>query len=165
MTLCLSRQALKKCNKLRRLSTLSTDEPKVPFQPRVLTRVPHVDDSKTILGIPDLLFDGLSLGPRLDPAQPIASFSLHAHPPTSLEPIYNDLSRLNHYHGHTTFNKELGVGYKAFRSRYKDVLRDITRSSVGSMNYIVQALAHAGKQQELQESDIIASEEIIRGLV
>jgi hypothetical protein len=163
MTLCLSRQALKNCNKLRRLSTLPTDDKQIPFQPRVLTRTPRVDDSKTILGVPDLLFDSLSLGPRLDSAQPVASFSLHAHSPTSLEPIYNDFSRLNRYHGHTTSNKELGVGYKAFRSRFKDILREITRSALGSMTHTVRALAHAGKLQELRESDIIASEDIIRG--
>lgn len=164
MALCLPRITLRRCQQARQISTtLTAEPPTTPFPPRILQDF-HRNCTQSEAKSLKLAYEDISFGPRLDSAYPIASYSLHSSR-TSLEPVYNDIARVNRFYPQVEHIKGLTEGYNAFTGRYWKLLPALTTLGLSDMNHTIRALLHAGQQKELWASDVIASQDIMRRLV
>jgi len=165
MALRLRGISLRRCQQARQLSTtLTAEPPTTQFRPQILQK-PDKTRKASNTGIQhlELAYKGLNLGPRLESARPVASYSLQSSH-TSLEPVYNDITRVNKYYPHAEQNTDLAQGYREFIGRYWKFLPSLTTLGVSDIHHTVHALFHAGQQKELLTSDIIASQHIIKRL-
>lgn len=164
MALCLPRITLRRCQQARQISTtLTAEPPTTPFPPRILQDF-HRNRIQSEAKSLKLAYEDISLGPRLDSAYPIASYSLRSSQ-TSLEPVYNNISRVNRFYPQAEHTKDLTEGYNAFTGRYWKLLPALTALGLSDMHHTIHALLHAGQQKELWTSDVIASQDIMRRLV